>query len=696
MGKESLHAVISVDENKCVNCHACIAACPVKYCNNGAGEKVVINHDMCIGCGSCIHACTHHARLIVDDSEHFFTALEKREKIIAIAAPAVASHFPGQYLNLNGYLKSRGVEAVFDVSFGAELTVYSYLRYIKDAHPNFCISQPCPAIVSFIEIYHPELLPHLAPADSPMLHTLKMIREYYPQYRNHKVAVLSPCIAKKREFEETGLGDYNVTFALLRDYLERQRVNLAACRAEEYENPPAERAITFSMPGGLLITAERDNPGIGRITRKIEGVHTIYPYLIDVAKTITAGRGKDGNLPLLVDCLNCEKGCNGGTGTCNGEMPMDTLEAPIWKRRAEVEKHYGGKSTEKNRKKVAKVLSKYWKPGLYNRSYKNLAGNYTLKEPDTTQLKEVYKSLRKFSEEDIYDCNTCGYGSCRSMALAVFNGLNRPENCHHYNLSLIKEDRETINTLNRELNVQIEKSLSFMKDINELVDSLNNQIMHQASAIEESSASIEQMMATIGNTSSVAQKKRESIQTLVSNAGRGQESMQETIKAVESISQGVEGVSSAIKVISGIAANTNLLSMNASIEAAHAGDAGRGFSVVADEIRRLSETTRQNSQSIAHTLSSIVEGIRATSGCSSETDTLMNQMSGEINDVANTITELINSLGELSSGSREVTIALASLRQLSVEVKTNYQSMMEKTRELESAMNEIATIQDKN
>ena len=55
---------------------------------------------------------------------------------------------------------------MFDVSFGAELTVKSYLEYIRARHPEMVISQPCPAIVTFVEIYMPELLPYLAPADS--------------------------------------------------------------------------------------------------------------------------------------------------------------------------------------------------------------------------------------------------------------------------------------------------------------------------------------------------------------------------------------------------------------------------------------------------------------------------------------------------------------------------------------------------
>jgi iron only hydrogenase large subunit-like protein/uncharacterized coiled-coil DUF342 family protein len=631
----------------------------------------------------------------VDDSDVFFTSLDKKEKLIAIVAPAVASNFPDRYLNLNGYLKSRGVEAVFDVSFGAELTVFSYLQYMKEKKPSFCIAQPCPAIVTYIEIYHPELIPYLAPADSPMLHIIKMIREYYPQYRNHKIAVLSPCISKRREFDETGLGDYNVTFLALYEYLERQKVNLALFKAEEYDNPPAERAVTFSMPGGLLITAERDSPGIGRVTRKIEGPRTIYPYLADTANTINSGGGRNGELPVLVDCLNCEKGCNGGTGTRNRETPIDKLEAPIWKRRTEMEAKHGGSSfIRKNQKKIFKVLSRHWKKGLYDRSYQDLSKNYTLKIPNDGELTKIYKSLRKYGKQDIYDCNTCGYGNCRGMAVAIFNGLNRPENCHHYDLSLIEEDRGTIDTLNQNLNTQVEKSLDFMKGINDLIDNLNEQIIRQASAIEESSAAIEEMMATIKNTADVAQKKQEAIQDLVNNVEQGRASMHETIEAVGNITRGVEGVGSTIKVISGIAANTNLLSMNAAIEAAHAGDAGRGFAVVAGEIRRLSETTRENSQNIAHTLTNVIDGIRITTTRSSATDVLINTMAEEIHSFANVMTELINSLGELSIGSREITNALVLLREHAEAIKTGYHDMMDKTRNLEESMQRITEMNE--
>ncbi|MDR1230778.1 MAG: methyl-accepting chemotaxis protein [Spirochaetaceae bacterium] len=707
MENNTLKPVIKVDEEKCVNCHACIAACPVKYCNNGASTKVVVNHDLCIGCGHCIEACTHHARLIIDDSGAFFSALAGREKIVAIVAPAIASSFPDLYLNLNGYLKSRGVAAVFDVSFGAELTVLSYMHYIHESKPSFCISQPCPAIVTYLEIYQPELLPYLVPMHSPMLHTARLIQEYFPQYRNHKIAVISPCIAKRREFDETGLGDYNVTFKALYEHLQEERTNLAirhgakagaadpvgaylaSFKPLEYDNPPAERAVTFSMPGGLLITAERESPGIGRQTRKIEGPDTIYPYLKDVAETIRSGGEKEGELPLLVDCLNCEKGCNGGTGTQNGATPTDKLEAPIWKRRNKAEALYGS-TAKKGRKKVGKVLSAYWKKGLYDRFYRDLSQNNTIKIPSQKEMTEIYKSLRKYGEKDMYDCNTCGYGTCQGMAVAIFNGLNQPQNCHHYNLAIMEDDKKTIESLNENLNEQIKQSLDFMMGINGLIDNLDVRIIEQAASIEKSSEAIQRMMDAINATVDMAQKRQGIIHQMEDNAQQGRVSMRETIDAVEVITKGIEGVNATIKVISGIAANTNLLSMNAAIEAAHAGEAGQGFAVVAGEIRRLSETTRENSRNIAHILTDIVSGINETTARSSTTDTLINAMAKEMTEFADTMTELINSLGKLSTDSTEITHTLVELREHAGIIKEEYHDMMSKIHALEDSMQTLS------
>ncbi|MFP4564843.1 MAG: [Fe-Fe] hydrogenase large subunit C-terminal domain-containing protein, partial [Spirochaetia bacterium] len=459
-----LSTVIEVDSDKCVNCHMCISVCPAKYCIDGSGDTVEINSDLCIGCGSCIEACTHDARYPKDDGERFFRDLAGGKPIIAIAAPAVAANFAASYRRLNGYLHSLGVKAVFDVSFGAELTVKSYLEHVKKNNPKMIIAQPCPAIVTYIQLYKKELLEHLAPAHSPMLHTISMIREYFPEYAGHATAVLSPCLAKKREFEETGLGDYNVTYKSIDAHLSEKRIDLDRYPEMEFAGPKAERAVLFSSPGGLMRTAGRDAPEIPSRTRKIEGTHAIYPYLRSLPESVRKGVN-----PLLVDCLNCEAGCNGGPGTLTKNLPLDEIEAAVEARMREARKEYvgtffDGKDAHAKRK-VGKVLSDYWKEGIYGRNYRDLSSFYRIKKPGRAELEAIYADMKKETDEDILNCAACGYNSCEMMATAIFNGLNKPENCHLYRNKVIQESHEMTGRISSKLHDEIDASRRLLESV---------------------------------------------------------------------------------------------------------------------------------------------------------------------------------------------------------------------------------------
>jgi iron only hydrogenase large subunit-like protein len=335
-----LAAVIGIKEENCVNCHRCIAVCPAKMCNDGSKDFVSVNTDLCLGCGKCLEACTHHARYGIDDMLPFIEALEKREKLVAVVAPAVAANFEDTYLNLNGWLLSMGISACYDVSFGAELTVKSYLDYFKKEDPKCIIAQPCPALVSYVEIYRPDLISYLAPADSPMVHTIKMIKHFYPEYKNHRVVVISPCYAKKREFQEVGLDVLNVSFISIDNYLSQNNIKLRNYSKSNYDNPPAERAVLFSTPGGLMRTAERDFPGIGEVTRKIEGQPQVFDYLAHLGNAIEEGKAP---IHRLIDCLNCERGCNTGPGTLKKSNHVDETEGLVENRSHDAQKLYIGK-----------------------------------------------------------------------------------------------------------------------------------------------------------------------------------------------------------------------------------------------------------------------------------------------------------------------------------------------------------------
>lgn len=570
MAMRALSPVVSVDSDKCVNCHACISACPTKFCNDGSGDRIEINHDLCIGCGTCLAACTHGARVGRDDFEAFLKA-SGRERIVAIVAPAIAANFPKQYLQINGWLRSQGVEAVFDVSFGAELTILSYLEHLREHQPKTIISQPCPAIVTYIELYHPELLPHLAPADSPMVHTMKMIREFYPQYRDHKMLVISPCIAKRREFDEVGIGDYNVTFKSLAQYFEQQKIRLSDYPAQEYDNPPAERAVLFSTPGGLLRTAERWSEDVPLASRKIEGVQTLYPYLEHLAKSI-----QDGKAPLIVDCLNCEHGCNGGTGTCHSST-LDQLESSIEERNKAMQKRhqkFGLFAKHRTKKELEKLLTRYWKPGLYRRDYADLSANNRVKKLSESQLWETYRKMGKHTRSDLYNCSACGYGSCEAMAIAVANGLNRPENCHHYIQSQINSSRQ-----------QAEK--------------MARQASEALQSLSESETAKRDILATYED------KKVELVETILGRlnqvqvAATGQErDFQGLVEDIRRLSAVTSEFGPIIDAIAEIASTMNLLALNATIEAARAGDAGKSFAVVAEEVKHLARNSREEAEKI--------------------------------------------------------------------------------------------------
>ncbi len=441
--KEPLRKVIEVVADNCVNCHMCIAACPVKFCNDGSGDHVSINSALCVGCGSCISACTHNARKIIDDFESALSYLQAGGKAVAIVAPSAASSFSGNFLRVNGLLKSLGVDTFFDVSFGAELTVKSYIEHIRANDPKCVIAQPCPAIVSYIETYRPELLQYLAPADSPMLHTIKMIREFYPEHSDKKIVVVSPCLAKAREFDETHADAFNLTVNSIIEWLVSNDKKITDFPEIEFSGAQAERAVGFSSPGGLLNTVKREIPDADSFTRKIEGPHSIYSYLDGLLEQV-----EEGNAPLLIDCLNCELGCNGGTGTPYYENAHpDLLEGRIRRRAEEMKKRYSAVSKD-TKETIQKKVSERWRRNLYNREYIDRHSEVEkVVTPDNSQLAEIYVRMHKFTEDDIKNCAACGYGKCEEMAKAIFNGLNRPENCHFYLQGQVAESLfETINS----------------------------------------------------------------------------------------------------------------------------------------------------------------------------------------------------------------------------------------------------------
>ena len=719
--KEKLSPVVGVDSSRCVDCNACLRACVAKYCHDVSGEHPEINHNLCVGCGECIKVCEHGARFPKDDFDKFVRDLKAGVPMVAIVAPAVVAEFPEDYLRLNGWLKSIGVKAVFDVSFGAELCTKTYIEHIKEKNPETVIASPCPALVTYVELYRPELLKYLSPVYSPMLCTIKWIKEFHPDYKNHKVVVISPCIAKRREFDEAGLGDYNVTFYSLRKFFERSLVDLSMFPEVEYDNPPAERAVFFPEPGGLLKTAERFMPGIREKTRKIEAPKIVYKYLDSYKKSV-----ERGVQPLLVDCLNCEWGCVGGPATTTEErFTLDEAEHHIKERfRRQVEKLKVLYKEKPPEKAIDDILDEYWKPGLYERTFKNLHDNFTsdIKIPTEEQIYDIFRKMRKFSKEDIKNCTACGYPGCREMAIAIFNGLNKRENCIFYEKSLsigVEEQKRLVEDLSevyKELSASIaygmEKIEKLRKQIDKFIENFGkikeeagkeeNNINRMVESLQKLFDDMEVLSKSIEQIKAVS---FQNIQDIIDNTRKitgtidiidaMSESTNRAINRIYEVKKKADEVDSILQTILNITQKTNLLSLNAAIEAARAGEAGKGFAVVADEVRKLAKLSSTAAKEISKFIDEIKNVVQETVDVAKETQNLSKKGKESSQVALKAIDSIKTKLEETNSMIEDVAKIVENEKEESEAIKQGIEVVKESTRNVVKVVSEQETLTDK-
>lgn len=630
-------SIIQVDKSKCVGCNACVRVCPALEANTaqldeGGQLRIIINDDKCIKCGACIAACSHGARSYEDDTEGFFRDLKSGQEIALIVAPSVKVAFDGRWKQALQWLRNQGVKGIYDVGFGADICTWGHLRYMQ-AHPGVkLISQPCAAVVNYIVRHKPELIGHLSPIQSPMA-CMAIYMQNVLGYRG-KIAAISPCIAKTDEFHDIGVIHYNVTMEHLNQYIKDHGVSLAQIsmqREKIFDGCAGLEGSIYPRPGGLMKNLLIHAPEMRVITS--EGIGSLYEDL-DIYH-----QQKKESLPDVFDVLNCANGCNGGpaTGVHYRRFEVSELMHTVEREARKLRKN---NTTRKGVDRQFAEFDKSLRLEDYIRSYrsKQIDGSRVTE----SEIDRVFHELGKETDvERHFDCHSCGYKTCREMAIAVAKGLNEKENCHQYMMKMVRQERQKVSEVNHKVLMMNNDLMTTFADLTKNIELVKEEADIIRSAGAKSSAEMENVSNHMNDLNLLNRKITDAM-----------DNINHSVKSYNEMTQDVEN----------IAGQINLLSLNAAIEAARAGEAGRGFAVVATNIRELSESSKQsvgNAQANDANIHLAITDVNA----------VVEQFAGTIQALLAAVSEAISEAKHTSDNSEQIKQSMDKVTRMAEQVQ---------------------------
>lgn len=391
-----MSSCLTLKKSNCKNCYKCIRHCPVKSIRFSGNQAHIIGNE-CILCGQCFVVCPQNAKEISSETEKVRVLIQSGAPVVVSLAPSFIANYDGVGITaMKKALKKLGFYDVEETAIGASIVKTEYEKMMAAEDRDVIISSCCHSVNLLIQKYFPKEIPCLADIMSPMQAHAADIKKRIP---DAKVVFIGPCVAKKDEAEYyEGLVDGVLTYEDLAKWMETENISIE----RETDSDEFSRARFFPTTGGILKTMAK----VSDYTyMAIDGVENCIAALKDI---------ESGSVhKCFIEMSAC-------VGSCVGGPVMEKYHRSPIKDYVAVAKYAGDKDFKVEQPDSLSIHKTF------------TVIEKKLSTPSEYEIQEILRKMGKTRPEDMLNCGSCGYDTCREKAIAIFQGKAEISMCLPY------------------------------------------------------------------------------------------------------------------------------------------------------------------------------------------------------------------------------------------------------------------------